>query len=176
MSRNLAHLTEDFREQAVELLARCEDAGFVMKPFYTRRTPIEQAILWRQSRSYSTVVAKIKELQLEGAPFLAHCIEMVGPQHGRHVTNAIPGLSWHNHGEAIDCFHQTASGAAEWDAEHKAYLNYAETARSLGLTAGYFWQSCDAVHVQLRKESSPQKLYDLRTIDAIMKERFGHLV
>ena len=38
------------------------------------------------------------------ANFLASVLDGVGPQHGPHVTNALPGLSWHQWGEAVDCF------------------------------------------------------------------------
>jgi hypothetical protein len=148
-----------------------------MRPFYTLRTPFEQAELWRQSRSKQEIDEKINELRSKGAEFLAYCIESVGPQNGRHVTNAVPGFSWHQWGEAIDCF-WLLDGKAEWSTRKKVngkngYFNYGAIARSMGLTAGGFWSSFrDWPHVQLRKESHPGRIYDLQEIDGIMEERF----
>ena len=104
MSRDLNDLIPEFREQVLQLLAACEDSGYPMRQFYTLRTPFEQGILWRQSRSGKQVDEKIMELRNSNAEFLAYCIESVGPHNGRHVTNAIPGFSWHQWGEAVDCF------------------------------------------------------------------------
>lgn len=54
------------------------------------------------------------------------------------------------------------------------YVNYAEKARSLGLTAGGFWSSFkDCPHVQMRKESNPGRVFSLEEIDQQMENRFG---
>ena len=178
MSRDLNDLVPEFRSQVEELLNLCDQSGYTMRQFFTLRTPFEQGILWRQSRSSQEVQQKILELQDSGADFLAHCIDSVGPQNGRHVTNAIPGLSWHQWGEAVDCF-WLLDGNAEWSTRKKVdgangYVNYAEKARSLGLTAGGFWSSfIDWPHVQMRKESNPSRVYSLHEINQQMANRFA---
>ncbi len=54
------------------------------------------------------------------------------------------------------------------------YVNYAEKARSLELTAGGFWSSFkDWPHVQMRKESNPGRLFSLQEINQEMADRFG---
>lgn len=178
MSRNLNDLLPKFRDKIEGLLSACEASSYTMRPFFTLRTPFEQGKLWRQSRSREEVEAKIAELQDNGCAFLAHCIESVGPQNGRHVTNAIPGLSWHQWGEAVDCF-WLVDGKAEWSTTKKidgqnGYFNYAYVAESMGLTAGGFWPSFkDWPHVQLHKGSTPLKVFTMQEIDKEMSERFG---
>ena len=84
-----------------------------MQLFFTLRDPFDQAILRRQSRSTQEIHDKIQELKSKGAHFIVNCLESVGSQAGRHVTNAIPGLSWHQWGESLDCF-WLIDGKAEW--------------------------------------------------------------
>ena len=178
MSRSLDDLVPEFRTQVEQLLNACDASSYPMRQFFTLRTPFEQGVLWRQSRSRQQVEQKIAELRNNGAEFLAHCIESVGPQNGRHVTNAIPGLSWHQWGEAVDCF-WLIDGDAEWSTRRKVggvngYVNYASIAQSMGLTAGGLWSSFkDWPHVQFRTESNPGRVYTLGEINRVMAERFG---
>ncbi|MGD8379618.1 MAG: M15 family metallopeptidase [Gammaproteobacteria bacterium] len=179
MSRELEDLVPEFRTAVRDLLDHCSASGYPMRQFFTLRTPFEQGKLWRQSRSTEQIQRELRKLRDRGAPFLAHCIESVGPQYGRHVTNAIPGFSWHQWGEAVDCFWLVDSNA-EWSTRKKhngknGYRNYAELAKDLDLTAGGFWRSIkDWPHVQKRPEAHPGKLYLLSEIDQTMERRFGH--
>ena len=178
MSAKLDDLVPAFRNQVVKLLANCRARGVEMRPVFTLRTPFEQGALWRQSRTGEQVRAKITELRAKGAPFLAFCIEDVGPRNGSHVTNAVPGLSWHQWGEALDCV-WVVSGEAVWSTQKKVngvngFSIYAQEARKLGLDAGLFWNSFkDPPHVQLRGVSNPGKVFSLKDIDATMRERFA---
>lgn len=151
MSRDLTDLVPSFREQVELLLRRCRDRGVEMVPYRTVRTPAEQSQLWRQSRSGSEVRSQIAEF-MEAAPFLAGVLEGAGPQFGRHVTNALPGLSWHQWREAVDCY-WLVDGKAEWSARRRGAKNgyriYAGEAEAAGLEAGGFWSSIkDWPHVQ----------------------------
>ncbi len=149
-----------------------------MRPSAGLRDPFEQARLWRQSRSIEEIRAKIHEFEAAGANFLAHCIESVGPQHGDPVTNAPPGYSWHQWGEAVDCF-WLLNGKAEWSTSKQvngsnAYKVYAEEAVNVGLVAGGNWTSLkDWPHVQIRPDASPAKTLSVNQVDAAMKARFG---
>ncbi|UFH57480.1 M15 family metallopeptidase [Spirosoma sp. KNUC1025] len=149
-----------------------------MRPNEGLRSPFVQAKYWRQSRATEEIRKAIKELTNKGATFLAHCLDSVGPQHGDPVTNALPGLSWHQWGESLDCF-WVVNGKAVWDLEKKVngqngFRVYAEEAKKLGLNAGLFWTSFqDAPHVQLRKANSPSKVHTIAEIDQAMRERFG---
>ncbi len=178
MSRDLNDLVPAFKEQVEQLIIICDNAGYTMRPFFTLRTPFEQAKLWRQSRSGEEVLIKIDEYKNDGADFLAYCIESVGLQNGRHVTNAPPGLSWHQWGEAVDCY-WLVNGQAEWSDRKNingsnGYREYAEKARSKGLKAGGFWSSFkDWPHIQLRSDSGPKRVYSLQHINDEMELRFG---
>lgn len=180
MAADLKLLVPEFRTSIEQLLENCAKRGCTMRPYMGIRTPQEQGKLWRQSRSIEQIRAKIKELRSQGANFLADCIEKVGPQNGRHVTNAIPGLSWHQWGEAVDSF-WLVNGEAEWSISRKVngvngYRVYAEEARELGLTAGGFFTSIkDWPHVQLSEAAGPRGVKGgITDIDAAMKEMFGH--
>jgi peptidoglycan LD-endopeptidase CwlK len=176
-SRNIDELILDLRSNARTLIENCRERGIEMRPYETVRTPREQGKIWRQSRTREQVRAKIAELREAGADYLAFCIEDVGPQSGRHVTDAPPGLSWHQWGEAFDSF-WVVDGAAEWSTTREinglnGYRVYAEEAENLGLTAGGHWTSFkDWPHVQLRSASSPKRVFTIQEIDQVMRQRF----
>lgn len=177
MAADLTKLTPAFRTSVTTLLTRCAARRIVMRPYFTIRAPQEQGKLWRQSRSIEEINAKILMLEQSGAPFLARCIKQAGPQHGDPVTNAVPGLSWHQWGEALDCF-WLVDGEAEWSSKklingQNGYRVYAEEAVKLRLTAGgYFASLKDWPHVQLRAAASPLATKTLPEIDAAMKLKF----
>jgi hypothetical protein len=179
MPPTIADLDPQLRSNAQRLIERCAEQGVIMRLNETVRGPMAQARIWRQSRTIEEIRAKTEELRSKGAPFLADCIEAVGPQHGDHVTNAPPGLSWHQWGEAFDCF-WVVNGKAEWSPDKKVngvngFRVYAATAIALGLDAGGLWKSLkDWPHVQLRAAANPGAVMSLPEIDATMRARFGH--
>lgn len=178
MAVSLNDLEPEFRVKVTALMSRCKAKGCEMRPYLTLRPPEEQAKLWRQSRSREEVDSQIAMLELEGAHFLARVLRSVGPQHGAPVTNALPGLSWHQWGEAVDCF-WVVNGQAEWSASRmvggrNGYQVMAAEAQAMGLTAGGLWSSLkDWPHVQLRPAGSPRRLMTLWEIDQTMQKRFG---
>lgn len=178
MAADLGPLVAEFRGKVEELIANCAQRGVEMRPNAGLRTPFEQAKLWRQSRAREEIEAKIDALRADGANFLAYCLESVGPQQGKHVTNAIPGLSWHQFGEAVDCF-WVVNGTAEWSSKKKVggvngYRVYVEEAEQLGLTAGGNWAVFkDWPHVQMRGPSNVLKAMSLQEINDVLKERFA---
>lgn len=177
-SRNIDDLVPELRPMARTLLQNCRARGIEMRPYETLRSPIEQGIIWRQSRTTEQIRAKILELRDAGAEYLAFCIQSVGPQSGRHVTDAPPGLSWHQWGEAFDSF-WVVNGAAEWSTTRKinglnGYHVYADEAERLGLTAGGLWPRFkDWPHVQLKSAKSPREIFTITEINQTMRERFG---
>ena len=179
MAANMSDLVPDFRRKAEQLLKRCRQRGVEMRPYFTLRTPFEQAKLWRQSRSIEEIREKVAEFRDGGANFLAYCLESVGPQHGAHVTNAPPGFSWHQWREAVDCF-WVVDRKTEWSTIKRVdglngYRVYAEEAANLGLSAGGLWTSFkDWPHVQFRSASNPGKIFGLNEIDEKMKKLFGN--
>ncbi len=178
MAASLNDLTPEFRVQVETLVQHARAAGAEMRPYFTIRDPFQQARLWRQSRSSEEIAHKVAELRAAQAPFLADCIMSVGPQHGDPVTKAIPGLSWHQWGEAVDCF-WVVNGGAEWSTAKKiagvnGYHVYADAAAAAGLTPGGHWSSFkDWPHVQMRAAGSPLSVMSLADIDREMRARFG---
>jgi hypothetical protein len=169
--RDLELLDPAFRESVKTLLARCVKNGFILKPFFTLRSPWKQARLWRQSRPITEIQTAIRKLQKEHAPFLAHVLSSVGPQNGRWATNALPGQSWHQWGLAVDCFLATPRGQALWSGGHEGYRNYADEALKLGLVPGFYWDRQDSVHVQ-QTASTVRALHTWPDIDAEMLRLF----
>lgn len=178
MSRDLNDLESGFKASVVELIGLTGDAGYTMRPYFTLRTPFEQAKLWRQSRPIEEINIEVSRFENAGADFLAFCLDSVGPQNGDPVTNALPGYSWHQWGEAVDCF-WLVNGKAVWSSRKKingknGYRVYANTAVSMGLTSGGFWSSLkDWPHVQLRKTSSPKSVFSIHQINEQMSNQFG---
>lgn len=178
MAVNLDALVAGFRGSVETLISNCRLRGVEMRPHSAVRPPLEQARLWRQSRAREEIAAKITSLRTDGADFLAFCIESAGPQHGDHVTNSPPGFSWHQWGEAVDCF-WVVDGKAEWSTVKKinglnGYQVFADEAEALGLTAGGHWARFkDWPHAQLRVAGSPTKVMTIQDIDAEMRARFG---
>jgi hypothetical protein len=177
MSLNLKDLKDDFRVKVNDLLKHCSNRGISMQPYYTLRTPFEQARLWRKSRTNAEVVQMISQLREKGADFLAHCLESVGPQTtGKWETDSPPGFSWHQWGEAVDCV-WIINQKTEWSTTKlvnnvNGYEVYANEAAKIGLTS-LGASIGDWVHVQLRKETGPQKLLTLEQINQSMEKQFG---
>lgn len=176
---SLENLDAAFREKVENLLETLNTIGVEMRPYFGVRTPQEQAVLWRQSRSREEIAAGIHRLEQGGANFLARVLNDVGAQHGPEVTNALPGLSWHQWGEAVDCF-WAVNGKAEWSASKlidgiNGYRVYATRAKELGMDAGGFWSSLkDWPHIQFRTAGSPTSAgLTLAEIDSEMQQRFG---
>lgn len=170
-------LNASFQEATIELLNNCASRGIKMVPYSGVRTPKEQAILWRRSRSRNEIMKKVDFLRQERADYLADCILEVGPQYGRWCTNAIPGLSWHQWGEAIDCFWEV-NNRAEWDITKydrnglNGYMVFAAEAKAISLTAGGYWRIRDWPHVQLSRLTSPLKEISYSEISNEMELKF----
>lgn len=171
VSKDLDVLDADFKAKVKIVLARCEQRGYIFRPYATLRSPWEQAKLWRQSRPTEEIQRAIKKLQVNGAKYLAFVLQSVGPQYGRWATNALPGQSWHNWGLAVDCFLLSADGRAIWSSSHPGYAVYSEEASRQGLTCGREWVHKDAVHIQAVSYSVKSK-YTWAAIDKKMLELF----
>ena len=171
-SRALSDLGSPFREGMESLLAMVNQSGgtqWEFRPFSTLRDPWEQASLWRQSRSFEEMMIQHNRLIGTGAPFLAQCLFETGPSFGKHVTNALPGQSWHQWGEACDLF-LVVDGKANWDVSHEAWKELSTLTLAKGFDSGFAWtQFPDAPHVQLRK-GSPLGFYNWNQIDQRMRE------
>ena len=119
-------------------------------------------------------------LKAEGMDYLAIVLSDVGPCSGNWATNALPGFSWHQHGEAVDCYWYIDK-TAEWSTSRQyegknGYDVYAENAAKLGMVSGHLWAQKDSVHVQKTGGSISQLLnsgaMNPFELDRKMKETF----
>lgn len=168
-------LVPEFRDRLDVLEKNCATEGVIMRPYFGLRDPVTQAKLWRQSRSHDQVVHAEQRLVDEAAPFLAECLTKAGPQpNGPWKTNALPGQSWHQWGEAMD-YVWMVDGKECWTVSSdpkNGYRVLARYATALGLTSGMSFGDND--HVQFRSASSPERAgLTMAQIDAAMKAKFG---
>jgi len=177
----LEGLNKDFSKNIIELVQNCLKKDVVLCLWETIRDPVKQGAYWGQSRSLFEIKQKIEELRDQGAHFLADCIPPGSDNINAEITDAIPGYSWHQWGEAVDMV-WVVNNKVCWDTELivngiNGYQVYAEEAVRLGLESGFYWDIIkDACHIQMRKESSPSFLYSLKEIDQIMLNRFHRLL
>jgi len=175
----LSDLVPEFRAKVETLLATCANKKVRMVPTFTLRTPAEQAVFWRQSRSIVEIKKAIDMLHSEGANYLADVLDGVGAHSGPHVTNALPGNSWHQWAEAVDCMWEVDGKFIDSDTRKidgvNGYQVYAHAAKAMELDSGFFWRSFkDSGHLQLRSDANPKSSgYSWRQIDQTMRQRFG---
>jgi peptidoglycan L-alanyl-D-glutamate endopeptidase CwlK len=182
----LGGLEPDFRGRFQALLDRCREAGFRVVPYDGSRSPWRQAIYWRQSRTTPQIRQRIEKLRHDGAPYIAQILEDVGPQSGRYVTDAIPGLSFHQYRRAVDSYiespdtqralwREQGKDGAEYDRAVELYDRLGEAAQSLGLTWGGPWSIGDYGHVQSQAASSVLDEYGgWPGVDAALREAWPH--
>lgn len=149
-SRNIDDLSYPIRKTCKDFVALGKEQGLDIMVYCTARDITEQAMLYRQGRSLAKIKSKAKQLSdVYGRSDLAKLLLDVGPQQGRRVTNAGPGQSMHNYGEAFDAvpmiggkplWSDTEGGGAVEDAHDEAiWQKYGELARYCGLQWAGDW-------------------------------------
>lgn len=154
----------------MNLINSCGSKGCEIVPYFGLRTLEEQAKLWRQSRSTSVINLQIQKLRDLKCDFLADVIINVGPQKtAQWATNAIPGLSWHNWGMAVDFYVKDPhTGQADWNASSYGILG--KEAKALGLRWGGDFSKPDPGHVQINQKELTE-LYDLKYINDYFRDK-----
>lgn len=154
----LKRLSPQVRRKAEEVISLCGKEHFDLIIFSGLRKLEEQAIRYRQSRSWEEIKQKIKQLRNNGFSYLADIIEEVGPREGPFITYNAPGESWHNYAEAWDAVPYVKYRLA-WN--YKVYVNkwkiYGDAVRKVGMHWGgnmpqyeYYFS-----HAQLQQDSNP---------------------
>ena len=152
-SRKLDDLQPETREKALLFLELAKDAEFPVLIYCTYRSDHEQACLYRQSRSLPVIKHKADQLRFNfGRPDLAQLLMDVGPQYGRHVTNAGPGQSLHGYRCALDGV-PLVGGKPVWDddtpEERAIWARYGELVELAGLEwSGRWTQFKETPHAQ----------------------------
>lgn len=172
-SRDLNDLIPAAKTKAEQVVQACAQAtGFELLIYCTLRTLEEQARLYRQSRSRQEIDGKIAKFNQRGFAFLANILESVGPCYGPHVTNAAPGESWHNYGEAWDAV-PLIGGKPAWNyLQAQAYWDaYGEAVRQVGMFWAGDWTGFrEYPHAQMRVGSNPLKVLTPDTLQATLLE------
>ncbi|MBC8147110.1 MAG: M15 family metallopeptidase, partial [Bacteroidetes bacterium] len=158
-SREISDLIPIMQQKAIDIQMYCENIGVPIVIYSTRRTLQEQSKLYRQGRTGSQIRYKITRLNNLGFGFLAEILDSVGPQMEKYkVTNAGPGESWHNYGEAFDAV-PLVGGKAVWNND-ELWKKYGQVVTMNGLVWGGSWTSfVDKPHAQYRPGGNPLKLF-----------------
>lgn len=155
-----------FNDIVQKLLTSCVSAGLDCRPTSGFRSLESQARLWRRSRSRAEVEAELSRLRSEEGGFLADVLEGVGPQKtDKWATNCIPGFSWHNWGQALDCLLFRDDSMIE-NGDDPHYKTYGDLAKNLGLRWGgdFTGLDKDAGHIQLNQKEVTE-IYSLQLVN-----------
>lgn len=177
----LFDLDIEFAAKVTTVLKNCKKQMVEIELRGGIRNTFTQAVYWKRSKPDKVITEKIEELQQNGADFLAYCLFAVGEQQGVHITNAIPGLSWHQYGLAVDCVWILDSNAC-WDNKNlyngiNGYEVLAMEAKKQGIWSGHTWNDFqDSGHLQANSHPSPLVIYSLENIDQLMQEKYLHLL
>lgn len=163
---NLSVLTPDVQEKAHQVIDICAEQNIEVIIFSSLRTIKEQAIFYRQSRTIEEILKKVKDLYNRDYAFLSYILEEVGPQKGPLVTNAAPGETWHNFGEAWDAHLKIDDKAIlDYKKDKKIWNIYGNAIREVGMQwGGDQAEIKDYSHAHLRKEANPLKVWTLKEL------------
>jgi len=163
MAADFTLLQFDFRLRVFEAIRICLNFETEVLCYCTIRTPEEQAILFRKSRTRKEIKQRIQSMTDKGFPFFAETLSKVGPQSGvlgKHLTNAAPGESWHQYGLACDCV-PVVAGKALWNDDAIEWTIYGGAAEYTDLTWAGNWslKSREYPHIQRYRINNPLSFY-----------------
>lgn len=174
LDKLLSGLDPNFADKICTLLEALINEGVVIRPYSGLRSPLEQAVLWCQSRTPLEAELIARKLDEEKAPYLASVLRRAAiiAVPGRWATNNLPGQSWHNFGLALDSHVVSEDGRAIWGPKHAGYERYASIARDLDLFPGYDFARQDVVHVQYPATTVRNKIGAWCAVDEVLAKKF----
>lgn len=154
-SRDITLLHPEMRERAEAWLSKTPAPVLV---YCTVREPWEQAQLYVQGRNADQIVSGAARLRALGLHENAKLLESQKPTSGRRVTNALPGLSFHQpawyagkYGALALDFVPIVGGKPLWD-DTLRYEEAILAAESVGLTSASRWKTFrELPHLQYDK-------------------------
>jgi hypothetical protein len=174
-SRSLDDLVPEFQEKIQQMIENVAARGIKIVPYSTLRSPLIQAQNYCIGRTDTQILNIIRTFQNLGCENLRVIMQFALSTRKKTtikqkiITNALPGQSWHNWGEAVDCYVENPPGKADWN-HPEGYKIMQEEAEKLGLTSGgSFKRLVEPVHTQLRPGSPPASWYQF---DQILAKRF----
>lgn len=182
-SRSLATLSPGMQDAVQALQARLQVDGVRVLPLDAYRSPWDQARAYRQGHTWPQIRAMEDRLtHLDWAGF-AVILRAVGPQYGLRVTEAPPGQSWHQWGDAWDACPWVDSGSLsrlaweprpgdpDYNEAVRLWQRYGRLAEQCGLVWGGHWG--DAPHVQCRDMDAVPLVTVGRPLAAARAEELG---
>ncbi len=160
-----------------KLLDECAASGHDFRIGQGIRTPQTQALYYCEweGRTPFMIDQAADQLADQGATWLAGLLRKLRDVQrvAGWQTDQLPGSGWHQWGEAADCYCYR-NGALVSDGNDPSYKFYADRARDLGLTPGfYFKRHQDSGHVQFRSQAGASDVFTWAMIDKTMQDRFG---
>jgi hypothetical protein len=159
-----------------QLLEKCAAIGLDFRISQGLRTPETQAKYYCQwdQRSPADIDAAAARMRNDGAAWLASVLLDYRdiPRKPNWLTSQLPGSGWHQWGEAADCYCYRNGHMVE-NGNDPCYKTYADAARTLGLTPGFYFSRQDSGHVQKRSQAGATDVYSWAQIDQTMKQRFS---
>jgi hypothetical protein len=179
VAAELSLLTPDFRKQLIKAIANAKAQRLIIEVLSTVVSPLEQASLWKQGRTRTDAELKVLALENAKAPYLADCMRHAQPQGTNIVTDILPGMSWHQWGEAASIVWVDGTSKLNWSSKFQrggfnGYHAFANIVNEFSIVScGEFEDTDEAWRdVQLRHERHPSDVFDIVQIDAEMKKRF----
>lgn len=130
-SRRLTDLVPEAYERAEAAAVAWERAGLTVLVTCTYRTPEEQGALYAQGRLPLGAVNAARE---------AVGLSAIGENENRHkITNAAPGMSWHNWQRAFDVVPLVA-GKCVWNASASIWQDVGRIGEGCGLEWAARWK------------------------------------
>jgi peptidoglycan L-alanyl-D-glutamate endopeptidase CwlK len=180
VASEISLLVPDFRKQLIRSLTKAREQKLIIEVLSTVVSPLEQASLWKQGRSRTDGELKVLALENAGALYLADCMRHAQPQGTNVVTDILPGMSWHQWGEAASIVWVDGTNRLNWSSHFQrggfnGYQTFASILNEYSIVSGGEFEDTNEAwrEVQLRHDRYPSDLYDIVQIDAEMRKRFG---
>lgn len=157
-SRSLSDLTPETHEKCEQVIAGCKARGVDLLVYCTFRSLTDQAELFRHGRTSW----EIRDALQNRRPDERLVKDLINAESipGARVTNALPGYSFHQYGEAFDAA-PMKNGKILWMQSSLEWQIYGDEVRKAGLFWAGDWKGIfvEFPHSQLRAESNPLKVY-----------------
>lgn len=168
-------LEPEFATKVSQLLDTCRAAGHDFRISQGLRPPQTQAEYYCRwaKRKPEDIDAAASKLRKSGAPWLADLLGSFRDEarQANWLTSSLPGAGWHQWGLAADCYCYR-NGVMVQNGGDACYKLFADEAKKLGLTPGYYFSHQDSGHVQSHAEATAASIYAWSYIDSEMKRRF----
>lgn len=172
-SRDITLLKPEFQPKVKELISNLNKKGIYPFISSTLRGPGAQAVEYCKGRTIVSIKTEITKYRAQGLKMIPGYLEKANVSRAvsSKVTNALPGQSWHQHGEAVDFFFKTPEGKYEDNPKNPNWKILADEAKALGLFPGFYFEKFkDIPHVQF--QSLPSPVMTLPALDQWLAKNF----